>query len=151
MFYMKKIWHIAFIDIKRMVRDKTYFFWTLLFPLVFIFIFGSIYKGDTQPTVAALVVLNRDTGPWGVYFIEKIKAPGIDVQVVDKEPAEYSRILVIPEDFSQKITDKKVISLFSFFHPIINSGIMHSGSPTPPLCERTPSFYRRNKRPITFL
>ncbi len=108
---MKKIWHIAFIDIKRMVRDKTYFFWTLLFPLVFIFIFGSIYKGDTQPTVAALVVLNRDTGPWGVYFIEKIKAPGIDVQVVDKEPAEYSRILVIPEDFSQKITDKKTQQL----------------------------------------
>ncbi|MCX6581067.1 MAG: hypothetical protein NT166_12890 [Candidatus Aminicenantes bacterium] len=70
---MKKIWHIAFIDIKRMVRDKTYFFWTLLFPLVFIFIFGSIFRGDTQPTVAALVVVNRDAGPWGAYFIEKSK------------------------------------------------------------------------------
>ncbi|MDQ1352109.1 MAG: transporter permease [Acidobacteriota bacterium] len=108
---MKQIWHIAFIDIKRMVRDKTYFFWTLLFPLVFIFIFGNLFKGDTQPTVAALVVVNRDTGPWGAYFIEKIKAPGIDVQVKDKEPAEYSRILVIPEDFSKKITDKKVQQL----------------------------------------
>lgn len=107
---MKIIWHIAFIDIKRMVRDKTYFFWTLLFPLVFIFLFGSIYK-DRGPTLAALTVLNRDSGPWGAYFIEKIKSPGIDIQVVDKEPAEYSRLLVIPGDFSKKITDKKAQQL----------------------------------------
>lgn len=108
---MKRIWQIAFIDIKRIVRDKTYFFWTLLFPLVFIFIFGSIYKDNKEPTLAALTVLNQDAGPWGTYFIEKIKAPGIDIQFVDKEPAEYSRILIIPEDFSKKIMDKKVQQL----------------------------------------
>lgn len=109
---MRQTWHIAFIDIKLMVRDKTFFFWTLVFPLVFIFIFGNIYRGEGGPVKAELMVLNRDVGQWGAYFIKKLEAPGMDVKVLQEEPADYSRILVIPEDFSQKITGKKAQQLF---------------------------------------
>lgn len=108
---MKKIWHIGFNDIKLMVRDKTFFFWTLVFPLVFILIFGNLYREDSGPSVASLKVLNRDSGQWGAYFIEKLKAPGIDLEVVDKEPEEYNRVLIIPEDFSEKIAGKQAQQL----------------------------------------
>ena len=90
-----------------MVRDKTFFFWTLVFPLVFIFIFGNLYKGDRNPGVASLKILNRDSGQWGAYFIEKLRAPGIALQVVDQEPGKYNRVLIIPEDFSEKIAGKE--------------------------------------------
>lgn len=104
---MKQIWHIAFIDIKVMVRDKVYFAWVLLFPLVFIFIFGNMYKGDTGGTTqASLVVVNHDQGKWGTYFIEKIKSPGIALETMDNEPEKYNRILILPEDFSKKIEEK---------------------------------------------
>ncbi len=103
---MKNIWHIGINDIRMMVRDKVFFFWTLLFPLVFIFIFGNIYK-DSGPAKASLTVLNQDRGEWGSYFIEKLKSPDIELDVAESEPSEYNRILIIPEDFSDNIALKK--------------------------------------------
>ncbi len=94
-----------------MVRDKIFFFWTLVFPLVFILIFGNLYKEDRGPTQASLMVLNQDQGQWGNYFIEKLKSPGIILEVIDKEPEKYNRILIIPKDFSKKIEDKKAQQL----------------------------------------
>lgn len=103
---MKRILHLAFIDIRIMVRDKMYFFWSLLFPLFFILVFGNLYKNNNADVNASLAVLNRDRGQWGAYFIEKIKAPHIDLQMVDAEPEKFNRILIIPGDFSQKIEEK---------------------------------------------
>ncbi len=88
------------------MRDKVFFVWTLLFPLVFIFIFGNLYWRDTGPAQAALMVLNHDRGQWGTYFIEKIKSPGIVLELIKEEPANYNSILVIPADFSAKIEAK---------------------------------------------
>lgn len=104
---MKRIFHLAMIDIKRMVRDKMYFFWTLLFPLFFIFVFGNLYTDNQTDTLAQLLVLNRDKGQWGTYFIDKIKSPGIDLQIVAKEPEQYNRLLIIPGDFSARIEERK--------------------------------------------
>lgn len=103
---MKQILHLAFIDLKIMVRDKMYLFWMLIFPLFFIIIFGNLYKNNDADTKASLSVLNKDRGRCGAYLIEKIKAPRIDLQIVEVEPEKYNRMLIIPEDFSQKIAEK---------------------------------------------
>lgn len=108
---MKKILHIAFVDIKIMVKDKFFFFWTLLFPLFFILIFGNLYKNGQSVTTSELTVINRDKGKWGTYFIEKIRAKDISLKLLKKEPEEYNRILIIPEDFSKKIEEKKAQEL----------------------------------------
>jgi ABC-type multidrug transport system permease subunit len=52
------------------------------------------------------MVLNQDKGQWGAYFIEKIKSPGITIELIKEEPEKYNRILVIPKDFSEKIEAK---------------------------------------------
>jgi ABC-2 type transport system permease protein len=100
------------MDIRLMVRDKIFFFWTLVFPLVFIFIFGNLFKEDqSQRPQAQLLVLNKDYGRWGDHFIEKLKAPGLALEIVEEEPEKYTRILVIPEDFSRKIETGKAQEL----------------------------------------
>ncbi|MCK4835072.1 MAG: ABC transporter permease [Candidatus Aminicenantes bacterium] len=104
---MRNVIHLALIDIKIMVRDKLYLFWTLIFPLFFILVFGNLYKDSNADVKASLSVINKDQGKWGTYLIEKIKAPDIDLKIVEKEPQKYYRILMIPEDFSQKIEAKK--------------------------------------------
>lgn len=104
---MKKIWHIGLLDIRLMVRDKTFFFWVLIFPLVFIFIFGSMYKDRDQDVKASLKIVNNDSGQWGSYFIETLDAPGINLEVLEVAPEKYNRILFIPEDFSINIETKK--------------------------------------------
>ena len=100
----KRILHVAAVDLRLMVGDKIFFFWTLAFPIMFIVLFGFLYKSsDNAPDVAELTVVNLDQGRWGAYFIGKIETPGIAVTVTDKEPAEYGRLIVLPPDFSAKI------------------------------------------------
>jgi ABC-2 type transport system permease protein len=100
----KRILHVAAVDLRLMVGDKVFFFWTLAFPILFIVLFGFLYKSsDDAPNVAELAVVNLDQGRWGAYFIGQIETPGIAVTVTDKEPAGYSRLIVLPPDFSAKI------------------------------------------------
>lgn len=104
----RRILHVAGNDLRIMVGDKIFFFWTLAFPVLFIVLFGSLFKaGDSAPAVAELTVANLDQGRWGAYFIEKIKAPGIAVTVTGEEPAVYTRLLVLPVDFSAKIEARR--------------------------------------------
>ena len=108
---MKKTLHIALTDTKIMVKDKFYFFWTLVFPMFFIIIFGNLYKYDQNSVISDLSVINRDKGKWGAYFIEKIKSSDIELKLFESEPEEFKRILIIPEDFSERIKDKKTQNL----------------------------------------
>ena len=101
---IRRILHVAGNDLRIMVGDKIFFFWTLAFPILFIVLFGVLFKAsENAPAVAELTVVNPDQGRWGAYFVEKIKSPGIKIVLVDKEPAEYDRLLILPADFSAKI------------------------------------------------
>jgi ABC-type multidrug transport system permease subunit len=105
---MQRIFHVAWNDLRIMVGDKVFFFWTLGFPIFFIVLFGLLYKAQgNAPAVAELTVVNLDKGRWGSYFIEKIKSPGIELAIVEKEPVEYSRLLILPEDFSAQVEARR--------------------------------------------
>ena len=104
----KRILHVAAVDLRLMVGDKVFFFCTLAFPVLFIVLFGFLDKSsDNAPDVAELAVVNLDQGRWGAYFIGKIETPGIAVTVTDEEPAEYSRLIVLPPDFSARIEARR--------------------------------------------
>ena len=105
---LRRILHIALNDLRIMVRDKAFFFWTLAFPILFIVLFGLIFKaGGDAPAAAELTIVNRDQGRWGAYFLEKVRSPGVELKMAETEPAEYSRLLILPEDFSAKIEARK--------------------------------------------
>ncbi len=102
---MRNIFNIAVIDIKLMFRDKMFFFWILILPLIFIFIFSGQNGNVSQK--ASITVLNMDDGQWGKYFVKKIEDKKINLQRVKKYPDKFIRILVIPEDFSKSLFDLK--------------------------------------------
>lgn len=104
---MRRILHVAISDLRRMVTDRIFFFWTLVFPMFFILMFGLLFKSGESKMNAALTVVNRDQGRWGAYFVDKLKAPGIDLVMADREPPEYHRMLLIPPDFSAKIEARR--------------------------------------------
>lgn len=105
---LQRISHVAVNDLRIMVGDKVFFFWTLVFPLLFIVLFGLLYKAsDSAPAVAELTVVNLDEGRWGAYFLDKIKAPGIELKMAESEPAEFNRLLILPADFSAKIEARR--------------------------------------------
>ncbi len=101
---LRRILHVAWNDLRIMVSDKVFFFWSLVFPMLFIVLFGLLFKAsDSAPAVAEVTVVNRDQGRWGAYFVDKIKGPGLDVKSEAAVPAEFNRLLILPADFSAKI------------------------------------------------
>jgi ABC-2 type transport system permease protein len=105
---IRRIFHVAWNDLRIMVGDKIFFFWTLAFPIFFIVLFGLLFKaGGNAPAVAQLTVVNLDKGRWGAYFVEKIRSPEIELVMAEKEPDEYSRLLILPADFSAKIETRR--------------------------------------------
>ena len=103
---MKKIWHIASLDLKLTVRDKAFFFWFLVFPMFFILIFGNLYKTNPADKKAALLIVNQDRGKWGSYFVEKLKSPDIELDIRTSAPDKAIRMLIIAPDFSEKLARK---------------------------------------------
>jgi ABC-2 type transport system permease protein len=103
---MKNIWHIARLDLKLTIRDKAFFFWFLAFPMFFILIFGNLYKSNPAGKQASLLIVNQDKGKWGNYFIEKLKGPGIQLDVKTSAPDKTIRMLIIPPGFSEKLASK---------------------------------------------
>ena len=63
---MKNIFNIVFTDIRLMLRDKMFFFWILILPLIFIFIFSGQNGNVSQK--ASITVLNMDKGEWGKFY-----------------------------------------------------------------------------------
>ena len=109
---LQRILHVAWNDLLIMVSDKVFFFWSLVFPMLFIVLFGLVFKSsDSAPAVAELTVVNLDEGRWGAYFLDKIEAPGIDLKIVEAEPAEYNRLIILPRDFSAGIEAKRAQKL----------------------------------------
>ena len=94
---------LAALDLKRMVRDRTFFFWSLGFPLLFILIFGNIYRGDNTRPKASLVVVNQDNGAWGDYLVTTLDNPDMIISKTREAPEKYNRLLEIPADFSARI------------------------------------------------
>ncbi|HOW84842.1 MAG TPA: ABC transporter permease [Candidatus Aminicenantes bacterium] len=109
---LRRILHVAVNDLRIMVGDKAFFFWSLVFPMMFIILFGLLFKAsDSAPAVAELTVVNLDEGRWGAYFLDKIKTPTIELKIVRSEPAEYSRLIVLPPDFSAGIEARRAQKL----------------------------------------
>lgn len=101
---IRRVLHVAWNDLRIMVGDKAFFFWSLVFPMLFIVLFGLVFKSSgSAPAVAELTVVNLDEGRWASYFLGKIESPTVALKVVTSEPAEYSRLVVLPPDFSARI------------------------------------------------
>lgn len=97
-------WTIAQNDLKLVYKDKMFFFWLLVFPLIFIFIFGLAFRdmgpGDSQVT---LNVLDKDKSFLSETFIEELVTEKYAVKVFEKDEEKSFRTLIIPEGFSKSV------------------------------------------------
>jgi ABC-2 type transport system permease protein len=101
------------VNMKEWVRNKAAVFWTLLFPVLLILMFGFIFAGEGETTYD-LPIQNRDGGFWSTNLTEVLNESGLfEVRMVDPDvdPDEYvldnnaNFILIIPEDYSQGINE----------------------------------------------
>lgn len=99
-------WNIALNDLKVTVKDKMFFFWLLLFPLLFAFVFGLAFpesSGKTRKTT--LNVIDRDQSFLSNAMINELRSERYAVKVLKSEEDKTIRTLIIPENFSKNILE----------------------------------------------
>jgi ABC-2 type transport system permease protein len=61
---MSAILAIAIKDLKLLARDRSGFFWVLLFPLLIALFFGSVFAGGSSRAPMPIAVVDRDGSPF---------------------------------------------------------------------------------------
>ncbi len=97
----------AKISIKRYFRDRVAIFFTVLFPLIFLFVFGSFSRNSDVSFKIALV--NQSSSQFSQQFTEQIKSSKVfkvdnSINSLDQAKEKMSRsevdaTLVLPADF----------------------------------------------------
>lgn len=107
----KRVYANLIISMREWIRNKAAVFWTLLFPVLLILMFGFIFAGEGETTYD-LPIQNQDGEFWSSNLTEVINETGLfDVRMVnpDVDPDDYvlennaNFILIIPEGYSHEI------------------------------------------------
>ena len=115
------------VSFKQWMRSKGTVFWTLLFPILLITIFGSIFSGTGEVSYD-LVVQNHDETPHSSMFLEQLKNISmISIKEIDgsENISSYMKDndifsgLIIPSDFGTSIqqasSDNSISSMLTFY------------------------------------
>jgi ABC-2 type transport system permease protein len=100
----------AKISVKRYFRDKTALFFTVLFPLIFLFVFGSFSKGGNGISFH-VGLINQSKTQFAQQFVQQVKDNKmfkVDETVTDVSQAEdkmsrseIDATLILPPDFGE--------------------------------------------------
>src|SRR6267154_3453666 len=81
------VWAFFTINLRRVFRDKLALFFMFLFPLIFLFVFGSLNKGSGSISLN-VAVINRSDSAFSQKFVKQLQAS--KVIKVNKEVKNFS-------------------------------------------------------------
>lgn len=103
------VWAFFTVSIKRLFRDRLALFFTFLFPLIFLFVFGALNHNNSVSLSVA--VINKSDSSFAKQFVknaEQSKVLKVDQTVTDFQTAnqkmsrgEIDATIELPKDFGQ--------------------------------------------------
>lgn len=105
-------WTIAVNDLKLTIKDKMFFFWLLIFPLLFALIFGMAFpesEGEIQKVT--LNVLDHDKSFLSEQLVKELESEKYAVDVIENEQEKRVRTLLIPKNFAKDILSGTQVEL----------------------------------------
>lgn len=105
--YVDTITYLARLLNKRFFRDKTAMFFTFVFPLIFLFVFGSLFKSDSGVSFD-VVIIDQANNQFSKQFVSELDKSGVVKKVeadsLDNAKQKMSRgeadtILLLPDNF----------------------------------------------------
>jgi ABC-2 type transport system permease protein len=111
---MRNIWIIARQFLRILTSEKSALFWMLAAPCLYIFVFGSAFKRQEDPSRARAVlsVVNEDNGFLSGRLIRSVQSENIQIDSLQSPPREIPvRLLRIPAGFTEKILKGEKITL----------------------------------------
>src|SRR4051812_46168111 len=83
------VWAFFVVNIKRLFRDRLALFFTFLFPLIFLFVFGGLNSGNKDVSFN-VAVINESQTPFAKQFagqLSKQKALKVDKEITNFKAA----------------------------------------------------------------
>ncbi len=108
---MRGIIKFGLTELKLVLKDKSFYFWAIVLPVFFVFIFsglGNDSGGKEEKTV--VYIKNLDKGEFSKELINNLKKEKLSLKF-DKKGKKVSRELIIPSDFSDKVKSRKKVVL----------------------------------------
>ena len=105
--YLSILFSLTGTLMKRYFRDRTAMFFTIFFPLVLLFVFGSIFRGSASPTFN-IGIINHATTPFATQFVDQVTntkgikvhpVSGLDDAKTKVGRGEIDTILEVPSSF----------------------------------------------------
>ena len=106
---LKTVWSMARAFTKRFLRDKTAIFFTFLFPLIFLIVFGNIFGKNSGPSFK-VALINHSKSEFSKQFIEEFKndtvfkvEEGVKFETAKEKlgRGELDGIIELPTEFGQ--------------------------------------------------
>jgi ABC-2 type transport system permease protein len=107
---MRALWALTLANMRSYLRDRAALFWTLAFPLIFIFMFGFIFQGGGESPLT-LGWVDEDRSAEAVQLREAFDAQdGTELVQGDREPVlaqmregEVDAVIVVPAGYGAAI------------------------------------------------
>lgn len=111
--YMDTIVNLAKMLTKQFFRDKVAMFFTFIFPLIFLLVFGAINRNESGISFDVVIIDNAQTEFSTQFteqmkksdFVEEVSAESLDNAKEKMSRGEADTILLLPESFGQ-VNDK---------------------------------------------
>ena len=117
-------------------RSKGGMFWTMVFPVLLMLIFGAIFSGQ-EDYKAELFIQDLDGGPFALSYIDNLSAIfNVKTIPAEEDILRYVRdrglrvAVLIPENFSQDIAYNTQVFDGSIEGPMVNTNITIYSDPT---------------------
>lgn len=104
------------IDVKRLFRDKVAIFFVFLFPMIFLVIFGSIFKGDSNVSFR-VALLNQSQTEFATQFVAQTRDSKVlkvdqEITTLDQAKEKMNRgqieaTIILPSEFGAVQTGKQ--------------------------------------------
>ena len=107
---MTALWALTLANIRSYVRDRAALFWTLAFPLIFIFMFGFIFQGGGDFSVT-IAWVDEDRTPASSELraafdaVDSNELVDLDLEAarVQMQDGEVSTIVAVPAGYGEAV------------------------------------------------
>ncbi len=116
---LQTVWVFTKVNTIRFFRDKLAIFFTIIFPLIFLFVFGGLNSGNSDVSFR-IALINQSDSSFAENFVEDARQSGIfkideDATTLDEAKdlmtkSQIDATIVLPEDFGDVQPGKQVPS-----------------------------------------
>jgi ABC-2 type transport system permease protein len=121
---MKTLLGLTVANIKSLVRDRAALFWTIFFPVMFVFLFGWIFGGSGDSKISVGFVDQDGTAAsaqvqqaFGEVSLLKLQVGSLDDEKAAMQRGDVSAIIVIPKGLADGIASKTPVPIQLYTDP----------------------------------